>query len=148
MTNVGGQMRTWVFYGFLLYTAAPLYFVLLRFVVLRPPDKDGKTFADQEFGIIHILLIAFILFQAFMGLYVPIWGWFVRFDEAGKICSGDYYEGHDAEENVKPYMWETGNWMWWYVSLWMTCIFLLVTLCCCGIVLAFSVRNDPNRARA
>ena len=140
MTDVGGQMKSWIFYGLLLYSLAPVFVFVRIFVIERPPDKDGKTFMDGPATIWHFLLIGLMLFQMIMGLYLPIWGWFVRFDEAGKLCSGDYYEGHD--EDPKPYMWETSNWMWWYVIFWMTSIFILITGCCCLIVLAFSIRQE------
>ena len=62
MTDVGDQMKTWIFYGFILYSIAP-GLVLFRVLVLeRPPDKDGKTFFDGPLTILHYVFILVMVF--------------------------------------------------------------------------------------
>ena len=81
--------------------------------------------------------------QALATLYLPIWGYFIRFDKAGELCSGDLYEG--TEENPKPYLWEAGSWIYFYVVLILTCFFISISLCCCVLIIAISSANDGRR---
>ena len=76
-----------------------------------------------------------------VGLVLPIWGFLIRFSYAGKLCSGDYYE---KEDNPKPYLWETGDWIYFVVMLYLITLFLLFTACCCIIVI---IVKNPEAGR-
>ena len=75
----------------------------------------------------------YVFICVIIGLVVPIWGFLIRFSHTGKLCSGDYYE---KEDHPKPYLWETGDWIYFVVMVWLIGLSLLFMLCCCFIAIA------------
>ena len=97
MTNVGDQMRNWIWFGFLTYQIAPLCIILIAVVTKRQPYEIRRTFFDIPVEILHFILMFLLMFEGAMFFCLPLWGYFIRFEETGKICSGDYYRGYDKE---------------------------------------------------
>ena len=137
MTDVSGQFSSWIFAGFVITTAAPFFMVfgyIVNTIQINNPLKS--PFEHPTYGKL-ITIVAFAgLAQGLATLYLPIWGYFIRFDKAGELCSGDLYEG--SEENPKPYLWETGSWIYFYVVLILTVFFVSISLCCCVLIIAIS----------
>ena len=96
----------------------PVFIVMNIFMTLIMQRTGKSPFEHPTYGRIFIIggLVAFVF--ALANLYLPIWGYFIRFDKAGTLCSGDLYEG--SEDNPKPYLWETGSWIYFVVVLFLT----------------------------
>ena len=144
MIDVSGQFSSWIRAGFLIFTAAPLFMVsgaMMQTVMLNNPTKS--PFEHPTYGKFFTIVSLCGLIQMLATLYLPIWGYFIRFDKAGELCSGDLYEG--SEENPKPYLWEAGSWIYFYVVLIFTMFFIMFSLCCCVLILAISAKDDGRR---
>ena len=88
-----------------------------------------------------VIVAIFGAIMLIVALVLPIWGFLIRFSHTGKLCSGDYYE---KEDHPKPYLWETGDWIYFVVMLYLITLFLLFTACCCIIVI---IVKNPEAGR-
>ena len=104
MIEVSGQFNSWISAGFWIYTASPFFIIsgkLMQIVAQNSPGRD--PFSHPTYGKFFIIVAVLMPFQIILTLYLPIWGYFIRFDKEGELCSGDLYEGD--EEDPKPYLW-------------------------------------------
>ena len=114
---------------------------MMQMVQLNSPTKN--PFEHPTYGKFFVIVSLAGLVQLLAALYLPIWGYFIRFDKAGELCSGDLYEG--SEENPKPYLWEAGSWIYFYVVLIFTLYFVMISLCCCVLIIAISSKDTGRR---
>ena len=107
MIDVSAQFKSWIFAGFWITTLSPFFIVagkLMEIVALENLGRPGRDpFSHPTYGKFFIIVAVLMPFQIIATLYLPIWGYFIRFDKEGELCSGDLYEGD--EDDPKPYLW-------------------------------------------
>ena len=115
--------------------------MIMEIAAQNSPTRE--PFSHPTYGKFFVIVAVLIPIQLIAALYLPIWGYFIRFDKAGELCSGDMYEG--SEDDPKTYLWEAGSWMYFYVILLFTMYFIMITCCCCGLIIAIAAKNDGRR---
>ena len=128
-------MRTWFFFGVLIYGT----FAAIR--VLMFAGALAKSVSVVTLA--HILSMALFLISIFWTLD----GTVVRFSHTGRVCSGDYLgDLNPPETDTHLYLPKSGAFMKYYlvVSWVLTAIFFVFFIFCCSITccIIFSIGKE------
>ena len=111
--NVGAEMRTWFWYGFVIMSTSSVY-SLMTFVYQA---QRSEFISSLTHCIGSIQVLAWIIWL--------IAGTVVRFSDAGEVCSGS----GAVTDGTDPFMTHSGKFMYSYI---ITMYVLLGLMCCCG----------------